>query len=168
MTDRRTVVADAGPIIHLDELGCLDLLDNMGNIFVPTLVLAEIQAFRADLSITSIPHANVRDSSSTASQRLETLITGLDLHAGEIAALKLAEQIDCGMFLCDDAAARVAGESLGLRVHGTIGVVVRSIRTRRHSRDQVTEILGSIPECCSLHISRPLLVHIIESVKADA
>jgi hypothetical protein len=30
----RTVAADAGPLIHLDELGCLDLLADLGAVVV--------------------------------------------------------------------------------------------------------------------------------------
>jgi hypothetical protein len=36
------VIADAGPIIHLDELGCLDLLADFGSIIVPEAVWLEV------------------------------------------------------------------------------------------------------------------------------
>lgn len=32
--NQTTVICDAGPIIHLDELGCLDILDNSFMLFV--------------------------------------------------------------------------------------------------------------------------------------
>ena len=37
------VVADAGPLIHLDELDCLDLLNDFKQIMVPDAVWREVQ-----------------------------------------------------------------------------------------------------------------------------
>ncbi len=36
------VIADAGPLIHLDELDSLELLSNFGNIIVPDAVWREV------------------------------------------------------------------------------------------------------------------------------
>ena len=36
------VVCDAGPVIHLDELGCLDLLHDFPHVIVPAAVRGEI------------------------------------------------------------------------------------------------------------------------------
>jgi predicted nucleic acid-binding protein len=36
------VVCDAGPIIHLDEVGSIDLLSDFEKVLVPTAVLAEV------------------------------------------------------------------------------------------------------------------------------
>jgi hypothetical protein len=33
------IVADAGPIIHLDELGCLDILADFEKVYMPEAVL---------------------------------------------------------------------------------------------------------------------------------
>jgi len=34
-TTEQAVVCDAGPIIHLDELGCLDLLNDFSPLLIP-------------------------------------------------------------------------------------------------------------------------------------
>jgi len=41
-----TVVCDAGPIIHLDELGCLHLLSDFQEIFLSDTVWKEIGQYR--------------------------------------------------------------------------------------------------------------------------
>jgi len=41
------VVCDAGPLIHLDELGCLDLLSDFQAVLVPGLVWREVVQHRA-------------------------------------------------------------------------------------------------------------------------
>jgi len=40
------VIADAGPIIHLDEPGCLDFLANFDKVLVPEAVWLEVERHR--------------------------------------------------------------------------------------------------------------------------
>ena len=164
MTSRRVVVADAGPVIHLDELGCLDLLDDIGDLFFPSEVWSEITSARTGVTRDCILNAHVVSVQEYASPGLITLAETMDLHRGETLALMLAEQKACEIFLCDDAAARLAGESLGLRVHGTLGIIVRSIRTGKKSRSEVLSILKRIPLDSSLHIASDLLREVIDAV----
>jgi len=44
--DAPEVVCDAGPLIHLDELGCLDLLADFATLWVPEEVCQEVDAHR--------------------------------------------------------------------------------------------------------------------------
>jgi hypothetical protein len=49
-TDRPVAVTDAGPLIHLDELGCLDLLEDFAAVHTTTLVWREVQGHRLSLT----------------------------------------------------------------------------------------------------------------------
>ena len=40
------VIADAGPVIHLDELGCLNLLADFGSVIIPEAVYQEVERHR--------------------------------------------------------------------------------------------------------------------------
>jgi len=42
------IVCDAGPLIHLDELGCLDLLTDFRAVLVPKQVWREVEHHRPD------------------------------------------------------------------------------------------------------------------------
>lgn len=66
------------------------------------------------------------------------------------------------LLLTDDAAALIAANSLGYRAHGTLGVLLRSIRRSQRERQDVIAILRSLPKVSSLHIRRSLLEEIIE------
>ena len=46
---RAVVVCDAGPLIHLDELGRLDLLNDFFQVVVPASVWQEVQSHRVFL-----------------------------------------------------------------------------------------------------------------------
>lgn len=48
----RTVL-DAGPLIHLDQLGCLDLLEGFSELLVPPVVWQEALRHRPSLSLDS-------------------------------------------------------------------------------------------------------------------
>jgi hypothetical protein len=65
-------------------------------------------------------------------------------------------------------AARLAAEALGLRVHGTLGVLVRSIRAGRRTKEEILAILRELPGRSSLHISRGLLAEVVERVYKGA
>lgn len=162
--DVRSVVIDAGPLIHLDELGSLDLLTDFPPTVAPSIVWNEVQEHRPNLRLNHVPGLQVISANGVVSPQLAVLSDTLDLAAGEIAALALAEQHGIQIFLTDDSAARLAGESLGLSVHGSIGILVRSIRTGVRSRTEILDILKNMRQRSTLHISRELLAEIIARV----
>ena len=91
----------------------------------------------------------------------------MSLDPGELEALSLMDNSPAALFLTDDAAARLAAQSLGYRVHGTIGILLRSIRRNRFSLSEVIERLLAIPLKSSLHIRPSLLNGIIERLQKE-
>ena len=164
-TESQAVVCDAGPLIHLDELGCLDLLQNLGKILLPHEVWMEVVVHRPQLSTDDLPNSNIVEVVADPSMRLMSLADSLDLDAGELAAIALMESISAQLFLCDDAAARLAAESLGFAVHGTIGILIRSMRTGQRTQQQIINLLRGLPDQSSLHISRQLLRKVVAEVE---
>jgi len=59
---KTSVVCDAGPIIHLDELECLHLMEDFERVFVPDVVRKEVLTYRgvafedSDVRWTGISH----------------------------------------------------------------------------------------------------------------
>lgn len=157
------VVSDAGPVIHLDEIGCLDLLNDFETVLVPTQVWAEIQRHRPGLLPDAIPGLRIVRVDQSPSPGLQALARSLSLDQGEFAALILMQTMSAQLFLCDDSAARLAAESLRYQVHGTIGIVIRAIRRGQRSQQQVLALLTELPQRSSLHIARDLLRRIIDT-----
>jgi hypothetical protein len=54
MIEAAVTVCDAGPVIHLDELACLDLLRELGRLLIPESVWGEAQRHRSGLKIQRI------------------------------------------------------------------------------------------------------------------
>jgi predicted nucleic acid-binding protein len=121
----KRLVADTGPILHLHEAGALHLLSLIGNVFLPPPVVAELRAHSPSLWPGSFPEwVKLQTPSSGNRQRAWQWQRAGLLHGGEAESLALALEIKPGWFLTDDAAARLMAESLGLEVHGSLGVVL--------------------------------------------
>lgn len=163
---RLDVVCDAGPLIHLDELECLDLLGDFRTVLVPEQVCREVEqhrpgALKPGVGIQHVPVTLSEDAS------LQALVRALVLDLGEQAALSLMARHPDAILLTDDAAARLAAQGLGYRVHGTIGILLRAIRRQDRSRQYVLSLLRDLPSRSSLHIRPELLEEIIARVESD-
>jgi predicted nucleic acid-binding protein len=161
------VVCDAGPIIHLDELGYLDLLSDFQEIFLSDTVWKEIGQYRP----SALKRMNLSLTRSRgvvpSDEPLLTMCRMFSLDAGEIEALALMEQMPQAMFLTDDAAARLVAEQMGFKVHGTIGILVRSIRRGQRKPEEVVRVLTEMPLKSTLYIKPPLLEEIMLKIKKE-
>ncbi len=161
----RIVVCDAGPPIHLHELGCLSLLSDFSRVLVPASVWDEIAEHRpAALNQPNLTFER-RDPRTALGVDLASVAQVFTLHRGELDALHLTQELQADLFLTDDAAARLAARQLSLPVHGTIGIVVRAIRRGQRTKDEVIAILRSLSAVSTLHIRRSLLEEIIEQIE---
>ena len=77
------------------------------------------------------------------------------------------EQRPQAMFLTDDAAARLVAIQMRFNVHGTIGILVRSIRQGQKSPKEVLDILKDIPFKTTLYIRHSLLQEIQHKIKSE-
>lgn len=160
------VVCDAGPLIHLDELGCFDLLSDFGSILVPQQVVGEVGRHRPTLRIDRLPGAWVVAVRTASTPAFESLVRTLNLGAGEQAAISLALVRADALMLCDDAAARLAAKALRIRAYGTLGILLRAIRRGQRRRDEVLDILRTLRARSTLHVSEDLLRAIVDEVAA--
>ena len=161
------VVCDAGPVIHLDELNCLDLLTDFQEIILSSKVCEEVKKYRSsalmrqDLSFTTLTRNISPD------EPLLTICRIFALDAGETEALALIQQNPQAMFLTDDASARLAAYQMGFKVHGSIGILIRSIRRGHRNPEEIVRTLAEIPLKSTLYIKPVLLKEIIIKVKNE-
>ncbi len=160
------VVADAGLLIHLDELHCLDLLLDFNKVLLSSCVITEVVAHRPDFSSSDLIFT-ICPELLQMSDALHAVFSLFSLHQGEQQSILIAHTTPGIIFLTDDAAARLAASQLGIKVHGTIGVLLRSIRRGHRTKKQVAEIISSIPQKSSLHLRQNLLHEMITTLKTD-
>jgi predicted nucleic acid-binding protein len=165
-TDAPVVVADAGPLIHLDELAALDVLADFPEIWVPEDVWSEVALHRPQ----ALRHGGIRllrHEASSISARINAIAALYSLHRGERAALALCLEHSIGTLLTDDTAARLAATSLNLDTHGTLGLLIRSVRRGLRSPTEVLVLLNSIATRSTLHIRPSLLDDVIRQVQLE-
>lgn len=164
---KTSVVCDAGPIIHLDELGCLYLLDDFEKVLVPNVVHNEVLYHRPhafeDTIIQNLEFLN----NFPEDEYLSSIFRIFSLDAGEKAALAVLSNNPDFIFLTDDAAARLASSKLDVKVHGTLGILIRSIRREIMPPDKVLEILYTLRTNSTLHIKPSLLQKAIDRIRYE-
>ena len=125
----RVAVCDTSPLQYLHQLGMIQLLSELyAAILAPAAVRDELAAGRAigvalpDLG--ALPWIVVRMADPEVLPRLPAA-----LGRGEREALALAARTPSAVLLADDRQARRCAESLGLRVSGTLGVLLKAKHT---------------------------------------
>ena len=162
------VVCDAGPIIHLDELDSLPLLADFDRILIPEQVWREVERYRPEaLTQSGLPLQKIPVVISTQ-PAFQTLVQTLSLGLGEQAALSLMSDYPQAIFLTDDAAARLTAVTLGHRIHGTIGILLRAVRRQQRTRQEILASLRNLPSQSTLHIRPGLLQEIIVTLENQA
>lgn len=123
------VISDASVLISLASADHLGLLRKLyGSVVIPGIVAREIS--------DSMPGSKAVNA-ARAGQWIQTcepknmaLVTALSdaLDAGEAHAIALAVEPPGSLLLIDETDGRAAAKNLGVRVTGTIGVLVRAKR----------------------------------------
>lgn len=107
---------------------------------------------------------------SQARARVAEWIKAEIIDPGEAEAIGLALKVDCDWFLTDDAQARQFGESLGLEVHGSIGLLLWAVASGHvESRRQAYKLLDRLRNS-SLWISERVIaeaLHAIDELLAE-
>lgn len=162
-----SVICDTGPILHLDELGSLDVLSDFQHVIVTESIASEIIRHRPNALQhpgISFQHVSVPPISDL---EFLTLCRIFALHSGEIEALALMESFSDAIFLTDDSAARLVGKKMGYKVHGTLGILLRSIRRQLKTPQDVIMILKMLPQKSTLHIKASLVQDIIRQIQEE-
>ncbi len=159
-------VLDAGPLIHLAELKALDVLYDFDTLLLPETVGKEVAKYqRSALKYPNLKLSQVR--APGISTDLIILAQAFSLDQGEIEALAILELYPGFLFLTDDAAARLAAAQRGYSSHGTIGLLIRSVRVRRRTPDSVLKLLKDISRHSTLHIRPALMTEIVQRLEKE-
>jgi uncharacterized protein len=123
VTGTLAVISDTGPLSYLYKLGRLDLLRSLyGRVLVPPAVVAELGV--GHRLGKDLPDVSTLDWIELSAPPPHTL-AGIDgLGAGETEGIALARSISGALLVVDDALARGVAVSLGVRITGTIGVLL--------------------------------------------
>ena len=115
------VVADSSPLIALINIGHIDVLPRLfGQVIIPPEISAE-------LNVPTRPQAVRNFIGARPNWLLERVPTRVEpipmLHPGEVAAIRLAQELKADLLLIDEVRGRKAAADLNIAFTGTVGVL---------------------------------------------
>ena len=143
-------VSNASPVIFLSKLGALGLLSQcFDEVHVPLAVKAEI----GDVALPEF--INVTDISEFGKHYVSGAIG--TLHAGELEAIRLAEEIGANIVVLDDLRARQKAKIQNLTVTGTVGILKLAKEQGFLEKVTFAEYLDALVNQHSMWLSEKLL-----------
>ena len=112
----QVVIADASPLIVLQNIGRLSLLQNL---FDKILITPEIETeFGLDLP-DWIKVSEVQD-------KTKLVLLNLNLDKGEASAIALCLEKAGSLLIIDEKKGRRIAQDLGLKIVGTLGIILKA------------------------------------------
>jgi predicted nucleic acid-binding protein len=127
MTLPSLVVSDTSPVSALVVMGWLEWLRwRWPVVHVPEMVWQELRRRSSTVDWEILEDARSQGWLRVVSVAdLSTLpLSAADLHAGECEALALARELHAEWLLMDEREGRLVAQSMGLKVTGTVGIVL--------------------------------------------
>ena len=119
------VVSNTTPIISLLKIGKLEILKDLyDEIYIPQEVFNEIEAGKHKkyyLNLLTFEWIKIEQI-----QDRKSISYFLDLDKGEAEAIVLATESEADLILLDESPGRFHAKHAGLRVTGTIGILVKA------------------------------------------
>ena len=137
------VIVNSTPLIVLSNIGQLDLLRKLySEIFVPQAVFEEVTA-KDDSACQQIRNLTEWIHVCRIHNQEAKRMYQAKLHAGEVEVMILAQETPVAdLVILDDNAAKRAAKFLGLKVTGTLGVLLRA--KRENFIEKVTPLMSQL------------------------
>ena len=134
------VIVNSTPVIGLANIGKLDVLRQMyGTITIPQAVFDEIKSPSVQRQVNANRDWIRVEQINVASQKQ---MYRAKLHAGEVEVMILAQEKKADLVILDDNAAKKTAKFLGLRVIGTLGILV--LAKKRGYIKEVSPVLDAL------------------------
>jgi predicted nucleic acid-binding protein len=164
---RLVAVADAGPLIHLTEIGCLPILSIFGDLHVPEAVWAETVGCDRTSGEDLFKSSNVKRHTIPREDITNFIEKNnlKDLHSGECECLFLSKQINVPILLTDDLAVREAAKNLKLVPVGSLGIVAKAYHLGKISMADAQHHILNLYEVSSLFVTKVIVEMAIDQLQ---
>ena len=141
------VFSDTTPLRSLLKINRLDLLKKLfGDVLIPQAVFDELtddERFRLEADqIREKKFIVVKPVNNPESTNILKRATGLD--QGESEAIVLTDELKADLLLMDEAKGRNVSAQMGLRIMGTIGILMAAYEEDELSSDEVRECIAGL------------------------
>lgn len=141
------VVSDTTPLISLLKINRIDLLEKLfGDVLIPQAVFDELtvdERFRLEADeIRQKKFIVVKPVNNPESASILKRAAGLD--QGESEAIVLSDELKADLLLMDEAKGRNVSAQMGLRIMGTIGILMAAYEEHELTSDEVRECVNGL------------------------
>lgn len=153
----KIIVCDAGPILHLAEVKSIELILNMGDIYIPHAVQMELMQYKLNLP----NQFQILNLTRTEETEANTITQNGKIHRGEAEAIILVKRISADYLLTDDATARLYAEINKINVHGSLGIVLWNLIHKNINKEQARSLIFDLKKS-SLWVSEQVFQRVIK------
>lgn len=160
----KEIVCDTGPILHLREAKLLELLQKTGRVYIPRMVDVEICEIYPLWGKQRPEWIIIETLLPDEIRQAESLFFSGMLDLGEAESIVLSKRLNPEWFLTDDTEARILANSMGIEVHGSLGVVLWSAAVGHLNYSESKKALDRLSKT-SLWISKNILSQAQKALK---
>ncbi len=155
----KEAVSDAGPLIHLNECGCLQLLKIFSHIHIPRAIWSETvgEGRIPREALNSLGNSRRHDPSSGDVQSFVKANKLEELHIGEQECLYVCRKTGISLLLTDDLAVREMARELKITPVGSLGIIVKSHYLKFISLAEAERYLAALQDESSLFVTRTIV-----------
>ncbi len=160
MNSKKSAVSNSGPLIHLAKIGLLELI-KLYDVFIPTEVKYEVVDKGKEKGFTdailvenAIEEGWIKIVKVSVEDRFVKAAEIVGLHRTEISVIYYAYKNGFTALLDDDAA-RIFARNLGVKVKGTLGILIEGLKKGLISYSDALKGLDDLSRLC---ISAPMCI----------
>lgn len=168
------IVSNSSPLIWLSKIGKISLLKHLyGEVLIPEEVYKEVveRGLKEGFSDALIVKECVNQGWIKVTRLDEREIDlcrrimehAAEIHLGETQAILLARELNT-LLLMDESCGRAFAEAWGLKVRGTLYVILKALRERRLNKDEAKETVSSMINK-GFRIEPKLLTRILKEIE---
>lgn len=159
-----TVISDTTPIISLIKINRLDLLEKLfGEVLIPEAVYRELttNALFENEAIIVKASAFLKTSAVQNRKSLQLLQAASGLDDGESEAIILADELKSDVLIMDERKGRKVAQKLGIKITGTVGVLLQAYSETMISSDEIKAYLDRLKNS-NIRLSESLIQKALE------
>lgn len=159
-----TVISDTTPIISLIKINRLDLLEKLfGEVLIPEAVYRELttNALFENEAIIVKASAFLKTSAVQNRKSLQLLQAASGLDDGESEAIILADELKSDVLIMDERKGRKVAKKLGIKITGTVGVLLQAYSETMLSSDEIKAYLDRLKNS-NIRLSESLIQKALE------
>ena len=165
-------IINSSPLIYLGKIGALPLLPKLFTECYTTLIVKEevLREEKApEFSVLKESFSSWLSLKEPTNQHLVDRLKELNIHTGEASVIALAKELqdnsDEIVMIIDDLAAREIARTLDLKVTGTVGVLIKSLKLKFITEEKCKDFLHILVENTTFRISSALFSKIFKEIE---